>query len=281
MEIAAIRAKLGLERLPLYEKAPRAANGLQPTRASTIAAEAQTPRAQSPVSIVNTRLPRYSGSTSSSRPVEDAPPPPPPSKSTRRVSAQEKRDAPLPPPPPPAPLDENDDYEIVNTPTPTADTTTDTVLSRLRGVSIASDVQSQYSVESRQIGYQSRPRGTSETSWVQQSELGYMTSGSSSPPAPLFRTEAQEQAARSRARWAEEDDEYPRRYRRGRTKSDIQREREEEEAEMARAAAEAAARRKYEKEQEMLKEAEEQERQRVRWHLSCALAFLHTDLLSR
>jgi len=112
---------------------------------------------------VNTRLPRYSGSTSSSRPVEEAPPPPP-SKSTRRVSAQEKRDAPLPPPPPPAPLDENDDYEIVNTPTPTtetiADTTTNTVLSRLRGVSIVSDVQSQYSVESQQVGYRPRPRGT-------------------------------------------------------------------------------------------------------------------------
>lgn len=268
VEISAIRSKLGLERLPLYEKAPRAANGLQPTRASTIAAaEAHTPRAQSPASTVNTRLPRYSGTMSSSRPVEDAPPAPPSKSyetplSNRRVSAQEKRDAPLPPPPPP--VDENDDYEIVHSPAPTANA----ILSRLRGVSIASDNLSQYSVDSQQQtpGYRPRPRGASETSWVQQtpqSEMGYLTSGSSSP-VPLFRTEAQEQAARSRAKWAEEEDDgHPRRYRRGRTKSDIQREREEEEAEMARAAAEAAARRKYEKEQELLKEAEEEERKRM------------------
>lgn len=196
----------------------------------------------------------------------------------KRSSTHEKRDAPLPPPPPPATVDENDDYEIVNAPSNTANV----ILSRLRGVSIVSDNQSQYSVDSQQPGYRSRPRGTSETSWVQQtpqSDLGYLSSGNSSP-VPLFRTEAQEQAARSRAQWAEEDEGYPRRNRRGRTKSDIQREREEEEAEMARAAAEAAARRKYEKEQEMLKEAEEQERQRVRWQLSNLRRYRIYNLIS-
>jgi hypothetical protein len=254
VDVHAIRAKLGLES---HEKAPRVVSGLQHNRFSSSAAvspEPLTPQIQSPV-VSNSRLPRLAASTSQRGPAtEDSPAPPPPVKTSlglKRVSIHEKRDAPLPPPP--SNVSDTEDYEIVNTPTPTASN----LFTRLRGISLASDNQSEYSVDSQQAGNRARPRGYSE----QSSELGYL----SSPPAP-FRTAAQEQAALSRAKWAEEErymSSPSPRNRRGRTKSDIQREREEEEIEMARAAAEAAARRKYEKEQEALKEAEEEERRRV------------------
>jgi len=273
VDITAIRAKLGLERLPPHEKAPRAANGLQSNRFSAGAAvspEPLTPQIQSPVAT-NSRLPRLATSTSQRGPAsEDPPSPPPPVKTSlllKRVSylsANEKRDAPLPPPP--SNVSDTEDYEIVNTPTPTASN----LLTHLRGNSLAtaSDNQSEYSADSQQVGNRARSRGYSN----QSSELGYL----SSPPAP-FRTAAQEQAALSRAKWAEEE-----RYmsspspknRRGRTKSDIQRQREQEEIEMARAAAEAAARRKYEKEQEALKEAEEEERRRVSIRRSSIIVLL-------
>ncbi|CCA77898.1 hypothetical protein PIIN_00542 [Serendipita indica DSM 11827] len=268
VEISAIRAKLGLDRLPLYEKAPRAANGLPPNRASqssAVVAETPTPRAQSPASLTSTRssrLPQYTGSSLARKEEEEAPPTPTkPPTVLRRISAQEKRDAPLPPPPPPA--EDADDYEIVNAPIVTANA----IAARLRGVSMAdsmfSDNQSQYSTDT---AYKtSRIRGLSETSYTyreESTELGYL-SGDTTYSRPLFLTEAQEQAALSRARWAEEREEIGNPHRRGRTKSDLQREREQEEIEMARAAAEAAARRKYEKEQQALQEAEEEERKKV------------------
>ena len=270
VEISAIRAKLGLDRLPLYEKAPRAANGLLPNRAShssAAVAETPTPRAQSPASFTSTRTSRLPQYTASSLARKDNDGPPTPSKTPmtlRRISAQEKRDAPLPPPPPPA--EDSDDYEIVNAPIVTANA----IAARLRGVSMAdsmySDVQSQYSQQSTDTAYRSsRIRGLSQTSYTYRedsSELGYLSSDSQSSKL-LFLTEAQEHAALSRARWDEERDEINRPYRRGRTKSDIQREREHEEIEMARAAAEAAARKKYEKEQQALEEAEEEERKKV------------------
>jgi len=269
VDITAIRAKLGLERLPPHEKAPRAANGLQLNRFSasaTVSPEPLTPQIQSPV-VTNSRLPRLATSTSQYGPAtEDTPGPPPPVKTSldlKRVSANEKRDAPLPQPP--SNVSDTEDYEIVNSPAPTATN----LFTRLRGFSLAnaSDNQSEYSVDSQQVGNRARPRGYSE----QSSELGYL----SSPPAP-FRTAAQEQAALSRAKWAEEErymSSPSQRSRRGRTKSDIQREREEEEIEMARAAAEAAARRKYEKEQEALKEAEEEDRRRVSIHRSPIIVY--------
>lgn len=274
VEISAIRAKLGLERLPLYEKAPRAANGLQPDRnrdrnrdhgSGSIAPEPiPPPRTRSPAQATNSRLPRPAAT--SSRLNDEVSSPPPPAKSSlllKRISANEKRDAPLPPPP--ANTSDAEDYELVNPPTSNMGSN---IISRARGISMAttSDNISEYSADSQPIGYRPRPRGYSG----QSSELGYLSSGISSPP-PLFRTEAQEQAALSRAKWAREEAESngspassTRKSKRGRTKSDIQREREEEEIEMARAAAEAAARRKYEKEQQALKDAEEEERERVR-----------------
>lgn len=292
VEISAVRAKLGLERLPPHEKAPRAANGLQPNRSSSssstsahISRETSTPLAQSPATT-NSRLPRLNTFSSSStsqaqRPsalgitthprsvTEDYSGPPPPVKSAlllKRISANEKRDAPLPPPP--SAGSDTEDYEIVNTPTPIAPRPSST-FTRDRGTSIAaSDNQSEYSVDllSQQALNHSnnrtaRPRGYSG----QSSDLDYRSTPT--PPLP-FRTAAQEQAALSRAKWAAEEEGYmsspTTRARRGRTKSDVQREREQEEIEMARTAAEAAARRKYEKEQEALREAEEEERRKVR-----------------
>ncbi|KAG8836382.1 hypothetical protein FRC18_011513 [Serendipita sp. 400] len=257
VEISAIRAKLGLERLPLYEKAPRAANGLPVNRAShSSVVESSTPRAQSPASTGNSRgsrLPVYSATRASDNP-------PTPSKSfllSRKAPVQDKRDAPLPPPPPAG--DDSEDYEIVNAPIITANA----IAARLRGPSMAiSDIQSQYSVDTHQVP--DLPQSYAASSYRQSSEIDF-TGGGTPSSKPLFLTEAQEQAALSRAKWAEEEESgsSSRRNRRGRTKSDIQREREQEELEMARAAAEAAARRKYEKEQEMLKEAEEEERKKA------------------
>ncbi|CAG8737972.1 15224_t:CDS:2, partial [Acaulospora colombiana] len=228
VEISAIRAKLGLERLPLWEKAPRAANGLQPVRNNPeTVSEAPTASSQYSAPATNSRIPRPGGSVLS-RATEDTPPSTPAKSSPlllKRVSGQERRDAPLPPPP--STGEDAEDYEIVNVPTPVHENPR----SRARGVSVAtsfSDNQSTYSDETQ---HNTRSRVFSEKSWARQqsqiSELDYETYDTASP-VPLFRTEAQEEAARSRAKWAEEEgieySEYPRKARRGRTKSDIQRE---------------------------------------------------------
>ncbi|KAG8831393.1 hypothetical protein FRC17_003219, partial [Serendipita sp. 399] len=235
--------------------APRAANGLPPIRSSQATVlESSTPRAQSPASVGNSRnnsrLPVYSVTRSS----DNAPTPSKTPLLSKKVPTQDKRDAPLPPPPPAG--EDSEEYEIVNAPIITANA----IAARLRGPSMAmSDIQSQYSVDTHPVP--DLPQSYAASSYRASSEIDF-TGGGTPTSKPLFLTEAQEQAALSRAKWAEEEAGLIR-SRRGRTKSDIQRERELEEIEMARAAAEAAARRKYEKEQQLLKEAEEEERKKA------------------
>lgn len=274
VDITTIRSKLGLDRLIPQEKAPRVANGLHSVPNYHSIPEIPSPPPDSSYFPSETRIPRPSGyqppprQTSIRATPSVAPTIPVKSLDRRFSNLAEKKDSPLPPPP----SDDIDDYEIVNTP-PTLGNLGSV---RPRGPSLSNSVDNYSTHSSEQNSYsRARPRGISETSWGREtpSDHDYL---SSSPPSLLFRTEAQEQAARSRAKWAaEEGRSQPSRPKRGRTKSDIQREREKEEQEMARAAAEAAARRKFEKEKQLLLEAEEEERNKVCPIIYVRLSFIN------